>query len=220
MSGGEADLHHARTVAGYDAVAADYARLVPDLAGEQALDLAMLSTFVELLRREDAPAGQVVDVGCGTGRVTAHLAEQGLDVLGLDPSPGMLTQARAASPHLRFAEGDVRRLDLPDASCAGTLSWYALLHLPPESLPRAVAELARVLRPGGLLLLGFHVGEGHRTITGAYGRPVHLDAWDLTPERALDLTSAAGLDVVARLVRAPAGRERREQASLLHRKPW
>lgn len=203
--------------AGYDAVAADYARLVTGLDGEAGLDLAMVAALVDLVRGE--PAGPVVDVGCGTGRLTAHLHERGLDAVGVDLSPGMLAQARAAHPGLRFSEGSVTALDLDDASCAGAVSWYSLLHLPPERLPRAFAELARVLRPGGALLLGFHVGTGHRVISGAYGPPVDIDAWDMTLEHAVDLAADAGLEVVARLQRAPVGRERRDQASALFRRP-
>ncbi len=205
--------------AGYDAVAADYARLVTGLGGESELERAMLAVFADLLQREDAPAGPVADLGCGTGRLTAHLHDLGLDALGVDPSPGMLAQARAAHPHLPFSTGTLTALDLPDASCAGALSWYSLLHLPPEHLPTAFAELARVLRPGGLLLLGFHVGSGHRVISGAYGPPVDLDAWDITLETAVELAVGAGLQVHTRLQRRPLGREKRDQASLLCHKP-
>lgn len=207
------------TRAGYDAVAADYARLVTGLAGESELEQAMLVVLARLLQREDAPAGPVADVGCGTGRLTAHLHDLGLDAFGIDLSPGMLAQARTAHPALRFTTGTVTGLDLPDDSCAGALSWYSLLHLPPEHLPQALGELARVLRPGGLLLLGFHVGSGHRVISGAYGPPVDIDAWDITLERAVELATGAGLQVHTRLQRRPLGRERREQASLLCRKP-
>lgn len=210
--------HLAAVRAGYDAVAADYARLVVGVDAEEGPERAVLDLFVQLLGT-DGPAGPVVDVGCGTGRLTAYLDDRGVDARGVDLSPGMLREARAAHPHLRFAEGDVLALDLPDASCAGAASWYSLLHLPPEHLPRAVGELARVLRPGGLLLLGFHVGRGHRVISGAYGPPVDIEAWDMTLEDAVDLAVGAGLEVHTRLQRRPLGRERRDQAALLCRRP-
>lgn len=210
--------HLAAVRDGYDAVAADYARLVVGVDAEQGPERAVLDLFVDLLRADGTP-GPVVDVGCGTGRLTAYLHDRGLDASGVDLSPGMLREARAAHPHLRFAVGDVLALDLRDASCAGAASWYSLLHLPPDQLPRAVGELGRVLRPGGLLLLGFHVGRGHRVISGAYGPPVDIEAWDMTLEDAVDLAVGAGLEVHTRLQRRPLGRERRDQAALLCRRP-
>jgi SAM-dependent methyltransferase len=210
--------HLAAVRDGYDAVAADYARLVVGVDAEEGPERAVLDLFVDLLRADGTP-GPVVDVGCGTGRLTAYLHDRGLDASGVDLSPGMLREARAAHPHLRFSEGDVLALDLPDASCAGAASWYSLLHLPPDHLPRAVGELGRVLRPGGLLLLGFHVGRGHRVISGAYGPPVDIEAWDMTLEDAVDLAVGAGLEVHTRLQRRPLGRERRDQAALLCRRP-
>ena len=211
--------HLNTTRTGYDAVAADYARLVTGLTAESELERAMLAVFARSLLDGDTCTGPVADLGCGTGRLTAHLHDLGLDAFGIDLSPGMLAQARAAHPHLRFTTGTLTALDLPDASCAGVLSWYSLLHLPPEHLPQAFAELARVLRPGGLLLLGFHVGNGHRVISGAYGPPVDIDAWDTTVEDAVGLAIDAGLQVHTRLQRQPLGPEKRDQASLLCSKP-
>lgn len=205
--------------AGYDAVAVDYARLVTGLSGESALELAMLSTFVELLQREDAPAGPVADLGCGTGRLTAHLHDAGLDAFGVDLSPGMLAQARAAHPHLSFTTGSLTDLDLEDGSCAGVLAWYCLHHVPPAHRPGVLAELARVLRPGGLLLVGHHVGTGHRVVSGAYGPPVDIDVWDTTPAEVAGLAEHVGLQVHTRLQRAPLGPEKRDQASMLLRRP-
>ncbi len=83
-------------------------------------------------------------------------------------------------------------MDLPDASCAGALSWYSLLHLPPQDLPDAFAEFTRLLIPGGHLLIGFHVGTGHRVISGAYGGDIDLDAgWSTASGEALNMAESA-----------------------------
>ena len=194
----------------YDAVAEDYARIVTGLDAEGPLDRAMLADFAD---RVDGP---VADVGCGTGRLTDFLAGRGIDVVGVDLSPGMIDVARRSYPALRFEVGSMTALDLPDGRLSGVLAWYSIIHTPPEGLPVVVAELRRVLAPGGHLLLGFQAGaDQHRTLTHAYGHEVQCDAWLHDPDTVSGLLADAGFVVDARLVREPAGGERRPQASLL-----
>jgi SAM-dependent methyltransferase len=209
---------HLRTTrATYDAVAPDYARLLPDLRAETALDQAMLVTFAELASA--AGLGPVADLGCGTGRVTAHLDALGVEAFGIDLSPAMVDLARSTHPHLRFDIGSITALDLPDAAAGGVLAWYSTIHTPPHDLPGVFAEFSRVLAPGGYLLVGFHVGDGGQPRTVAYRDGVSVDAHDVTPERVADLARQAGLVVQAQLVRAAQGRETRPQASLIAAKP-
>ncbi|MBO3086029.1 class I SAM-dependent DNA methyltransferase [Cellulomonas fengjieae] len=198
------------TRATYDTVAVDYARVVTGLDAEGPLDRAMLADFAD---RVDGP---VADVGCGTGRLTAYLAGLGIDVVGIDLSPGMIEVARGAHPGLRFEVGSMTALDLPDESQAGVLAWYSIIHTPPHGLRAVVAELRRVLAPGGHLLLGFQAGhDEHRAMTRAYGHEVSCDAWLHAPDTVAALLEAAGFVIDARLVREPAAGERRPQASLL-----
>ncbi|MFD9547340.1 class I SAM-dependent methyltransferase [Nocardia salmonicida] len=70
-------------------------------------------------------AGPVADVGCGTGRITAHLSQLGVDVFGIDLSPAMIEVARRDHPGLRFDLGCMTDLTLADASMAGLLAWYS-----------------------------------------------------------------------------------------------
>jgi len=202
------------TRATYDTVAEDYARLVTGLDAEGPLDRAMLADFAD---RVDGP---VADVGCGAGRMTAYLDGLGLDVVGIDLSPGMVAVARRSYPSLRFEVGSLAALDLPDSGLAGVLAWYSIIHTSPDELPAVVAELVRVLAPGGHLLLGFQAGaDEHRAMTHAYGHTVACDAWLHSPDTVVGLLEAAGLVVDARLVREPVGGERRPQASLLATRP-
>jgi SAM-dependent methyltransferase len=96
----------------------------------------------------------VLDAGCGPGRDARALAAHDLPVLGIDLSWGMLQEAgdRTARrlPHgaIQYALLDLRRLELPDASCRGIWCSASLLHIPRHVAPRAVAELARVARDG------------------------------------------------------------------------
>ena len=81
------------------------------------------------------------------------------------------------------------------------------------------AEFARVLEPGGFLLVGFHVGDGGRRRSVHFRDGVSVDAYDVMPERMVELSREAGLVVQAQLLRAAQGQERRPQASLIASKP-
>jgi SAM-dependent methyltransferase len=198
-------------------MAVDYARLLPDLRAETDLDKAMLATFANLVSA--ASRGPVADLGCGTGRITAHLDSLGVNAFGVDLSPAMVEQARQAHPHLHFEVGSITALGLSDAVAGGVLAWYSTIHTPPDDLAQVFGEFSRVLAPGGFLLVGFHVGDGDRPRSVNFRDSVSVDAYDVTPELVAELSRDAGFVVRAQLVRAAQGREQRPQASLIAAKP-
>jgi SAM-dependent methyltransferase len=202
-----------KTRATYDLVAEEYARLLPDLRAETDLDRAMLARFAELV--STSGLGRVGDLGCGTGRITAHLNSLGADVFGVDLSPTMVELARRAHPDLQFDVGSITDLDLSDNSLGGVLAWYSTIHIPPPDLPGVFSELSRVLAPGGHLLIGFHVGDGRRPRTVEFRDGVAIDAYDVMPGQVTHLAEAVGLVVRTQLVRAAEGRESRPQASVI-----
>ncbi|GAA4700422.1 hypothetical protein GCM10023215_43980 [Pseudonocardia yuanmonensis] len=102
-------------------------------------------------RLEAWPVGEVLDAACGTGRHAVRLAGRGHTVIGVDQSAEMLERARAKVPGGRFVEGGLTDLPLPDAAVDAALCALALVHLP--DVAPAVAELARVVRPGGRILI-------------------------------------------------------------------
>ncbi len=101
------------------------------------------------------PPARVLDVGCGTGRLARALAERGQRVWGVDPSDAMLEQARAVPARgVAFRRAVAEALPFRDASFDGAVLRQAV-HL--VDRPRAFAELARVLRPGGHVVVAtFH----------------------------------------------------------------
>jgi SAM-dependent methyltransferase len=111
------------------------------------------------LRRDST----VLDAACGTGRHTAFLCEQGHDVIGLDASPEMLALARAKAPRARYVEADLQHIPLDDASVDAAVCALALSHA--QDMRPGVEELARVLRPGGRLV----VSNPHPLATGLLG---------------------------------------------------
>jgi SAM-dependent methyltransferase len=95
--------------------------------------------------------GKALDAACGTGRHTRRLVELGHDVVGIDGSPEMLDVAKQSVPHAVFREGDLNSLPLESASVDLVVCALALEHV--ADLPRAISELARVLRSGGQMVL-------------------------------------------------------------------
>jgi SAM-dependent methyltransferase len=187
----------------YDTVALDYARLTRHLLADTPEERAVMALFADLVRGRGG--GPVADVGCGTGRVTAHLSALGLDAFGIDLSPGMLDVARREYPGLRFVLGSMTELGLADASVAGLLAWYSLIHIPDDAIGAVLAHFRRVVRPGGPLLIAFHVGDATTLKTEGYGghpMKVHvhrrrhdrmhawLDASGFTVEEHTTVTSA------------------------------
>ena len=169
----------------YDTVAVSYAELVQD---GPAFEAPLLDLFGKL-----AGAGPVLDVGCGPGRVVGLLADRGLPVIGIDLSPGMIEVARRDHPGLDYRVGSMTALDLPDGELGGVVSWWSVIHLPRDVVPQAFAEFYRVLRPGGVLLVGFHVGEESTHKTSGYGghsMNIYVHRW--LPEGLTAISVAAG----------------------------
>jgi SAM-dependent methyltransferase len=208
-------LHATRT--SYDTIAAEYAVAFRGELADKPIEQAILTAFAGLLARNGS--GPVADLGCGTGTATAYLNSLGVDAFGVDLSPGMLAQARRRYPGLRFDEGSMLDLDLPDGSLAGIASVYALMHIPTDRLPALFAELHRVLAPGGLLLLGYLAGDEIRHRTEVFGRAVSLDYHLRSAEQVAQPLRQAGFSVYARLEREPDEEETTRRVFLIAVRP-
>jgi SAM-dependent methyltransferase len=110
---------------------------------------------VEFVTSQIRPAGRVLDVPCGTGRIAVPLAERGFTVAGLDISEAVLSVARAAGPALDLRQGDMRSLPWPDGSFDAVLNlWTAFGYFETQDDDeRVLAEIARVLVRGGVFVL-------------------------------------------------------------------
>jgi SAM-dependent methyltransferase len=203
----------------YDTVAADYAARVKTPAELDPLSRAMLAAFAELVQTADQ--GPVADLGCGPGKVTAHLAELGVQAFGIDVSPKMIELARAAYPDLRFTVGSMTALELDDDELGGTLAYYSTHHTPPELLPVVFAEFHRTLAPGGHLMLVGHAGNGElrRPMQAYGGHPVSYESHLLPPARIAEMLGQTGLVVSAQLVEEPGQGVTRTIATFMARKP-
>jgi len=101
------------------------------------------------------------------------------------------------------------------------LLWYSVIHTPPAGQPRIVEEVARVVRPGGHVLVGVQSGQGPRDVSAAYRRFDHdvvLQRHVYTADQVAAWLEGAGLREPARLVRRPQGNEKEDQAFVLARR--
>ncbi|MFH8468538.1 class I SAM-dependent methyltransferase [Streptomyces sp. NPDC017991] len=176
----------ADTRASYDADAAGYAEETRSLLAELPPEQEVMALFAESVRA--AGGGPVADVGCGPGRITAHLSDLGVDAFGIDLSPRMIEVARSEHPGLRFEVGSMTQLALADGSLTALLAWYSIMHVPDDAIGEVLTGFHRVLRPGGLLLLGFHAAdtsspdpqddnEGRPESYGRLRRPGQVATW-------------------------------------------
>lgn len=201
----------------YDAVAPLYAQLFHDELRDRPLDRAILSAFAEVVSA--GGDGQVADLGCGPGHITAYLNELGLAVFGLDASPAMIELAREAHPGLRFDVGSMAALDSADGALGGVLSRWSIIHTPPRELPAILVEFHRVLAPGGHLLVGFSASADPSHPTQVFDHTV-APAYRWWPDHLAAMLRTSGFAEVARMVRQPQPTDRRqfEEVHLLARK--
>ncbi|MBA2807729.1 class I SAM-dependent methyltransferase [Streptomyces sp. KM273126] len=208
----ELSSYHRATADAYDAVAMVYAELPRNDLNDLPLDRAVLAAFAETVRA--AGSGPVAELGCGPGPVTAHLRDLGLDVFGVDLSPVMIDLAREAYPDLRFEVGSMDALDLDDGRLQGIVSWYSVIHIPPQDVPPYFAEFRRVLAPDGTLLLAFFESEGGPTT--AFDHKV-TTAYRWSIDDLAGLAGEAGFIEVGRMLREPCEGERFRRGHLLMR---
>ncbi|MFE4856051.1 class I SAM-dependent DNA methyltransferase [Streptomyces sp. NPDC056670] len=185
----------ADTRASYDTVAAGYADQVRDLLNETPYERSFLALFAELVRA--GGGGRVADVGCGSGRITAHLRGLGTDTFGIDLSPGMVETARREHPGLPFEVGSMTELHCGTASLAGLVAWYSLIHIPDHEIGPVLAHFRRAVRPAGLVLISFHVGDGSRLKTRGYGGPMKVHVHRRQPAQMAARLDDAGFTVEA-----------------------
>ena len=178
------------------------------------LDRNMIRLLVDLVGGHP----RVLDAGCGVGQVTKMLRNWGCDAVGVDAANKLIELARAAYPGIAFTVGDIRALPYPEEDFDAVVARYSVIHTDPAQVPVVVGEFARVLRPGGSLLVEFQSSGGATHPFAHAAGP----AWAWNPDGMASLLSSAGLVERARLV-CPAQPSIKyagtSEAHLLFRKP-
>lgn len=187
------------TQASYDRLAEVYAQQLFDELAHKPLDRELLTRFAGMLQGK----GRVCDLGCGPGQVARYLQGCGAAVFGIDLSSGMVETARRLNPDIEFVQGDMARLDLENDSLAGIAAFYSIIHIPRTEVAAVLAELKRVLKSDGVLLLAFHLGAEVRHIEELWEQPVSLDFAFFEREEMLGYLETAGFQVIEVIERDP-----------------
>ena len=149
-------MSDAEIAAAYSARADEYVRVLGDIDQMDAADRAAVAAW------RDATTGTLLDAGSGPGMWTRFLGAGGdgrpRHAWGLDITEAFVASARTRFPEIAFEVGSFRKIPVEDASLGGILAWYSLIHTPPAEVPAVLAEFARVLQPGGSLLIGYFDG--------------------------------------------------------------
>ena len=197
----ETSTHESSTRDSYDAIAQTYTEWIADELTAKPHDRAVLGAFSELVL--GTGSAEVLDMGCGPGRITSFLAALGLGPRGLDLSPAMVELARGLYPTLPFDVGSMTALPYADDSFSGLVAWYSTIHIPDEELSTVFAEAARVLRPGGWFQLAFQLGDRVDHFSDLAGFDVDLDFHRRSIDDVLTALGPHGFSPVTRLEREP-----------------
>ena len=185
--------------AGYDRLASEYVRHIYDELRHKPLDRQLL----DHLAGHVTGTGVVCDLGCGPGQVARYLQDRGVAVCGMDLSPAMLEQARQLNPGIEFLQGNMLALPVDDEAWAGIAAFYAIVNFPPGDLSPVIHEMRRVLRPGGWLLLSFHIGDQIEHVDDLWGCAVSLDFYFFRTEQVTAILRAAGFEIEEVIERGP-----------------
>ncbi|CAH0183164.1 Malonyl-[acyl-carrier protein] O-methyltransferase [Microbacterium oxydans] len=193
----------------YDGRAAEYVSVGGTLEQMDERDRTVIAHW------RDTTPGTLLDAGCGPGHWTAFLHAGHRTVSGVDLSPALLASARSRFPHLSFEQASFRALPHEDGALGGILAWYSLIHTPPADIPAVLAEFARLIEPGGSVLIGFFDGEAREEFAHAVTPAYFWSADALTAALA-----AAGFEVVSqeRRERAPDEISRRAHGHMVARR--
>jgi SAM-dependent methyltransferase len=187
------------TQTSYDQVAAEYAEKFKDEMDDKPFDRHCL----DRLAREVGTLGPICDLGCGPGQIARYLHRRGVETVGVDLSPRMVAEAQRLNPEIHFHPGDMLALPDADHSWGGIAAFYCIIHIPREQIVDALREMRRALKPGGVLLITFHIGEEIKHLDEWWEKPVNLDFAFYEPEEMESWLIEAGYELEETLVREP-----------------
>ncbi|WP_262365600.1 class I SAM-dependent methyltransferase [Gordonia sp. OPL2] len=190
---------------GYDALAELYDETFPTAYGS-AWERHAVAAFADEVHALGT-GGTVLDVGCGTGHVTADLAGFGLTVIGIDPSREMVRIARGHHPDLRFVVDDahLNSAELTDVTITAILARFSLIHVPPDEVSVILREWATRMAPGSMISVATQSTDNDDVAEFDH---VVARAWRWPADRLSEALADAGFDEVWRIVSRPDDQHR------------
>ena len=193
------------TQPGYDELAEQYELTFPD-PFQTPLERHAVAAFADMVLDHHGE-GTVVDIGCGTGHVTAELAHRGLEVVGIDPSEAMLGIARRSHPEMVFRRGGANLYDSPEPTdqlvpLRGVLARFSLIHIDPDLIGGVLDSWAQRMPAGGVVLLAFQSTDGEGQPVVSFDHAV-APAWRWHPEEMSARLARAGFDEAWRTMSRP-----------------
>ena len=183
----------------YDIVAKDYSET---FSGE----LEKKPKDQEILRRFSIEIGDntpVWDIGCGPGQTTIYLKNLGMEISGLDISDKILEQARINYPEIHFRKGNLLKLEFENDSIAGIVAFYAIVHFTEEQVGIAFREVFRVLKPAGIFLFTYHIGEETIHVEEYLGKKVDIELRLFKTDFIITCLKSCGFKIIDIIYREP-----------------
>lgn len=138
------------TVNIYNKIASKYA----DIFDADISDNPYLDKFLSKI----TTGNKILDLGCGTGRITSYYADKGYNVIGVDLSEKMLEVAKKKHPGIDFRLGDIRKLEFNEIFDGISLA-YSLFHLEKKDIPKIIRKLSALLKENGIIFLVLQEGK-------------------------------------------------------------
>lgn len=193
------DNHFIQLQKSYDITAENYAERYFRELDHKPFDRSLLDEFAQSV----GGLGPICDLGCGPGHIAGYLSKQGITAFGVDLSEEMVGIARRLNPLVEFRQGNMLSLDMKDETLGGIVAFYSIIHIPPELILSALQEIKRVLKPGGMLLLSFHVGNEQMHLDELWEERVDMDFFFFTVDEFEKYLSAAGFQHLTAVTREP-----------------
>lgn len=152
--------------------------------------------LIRMLTKQLNPGAKVIDIGCGPGQFSEYLHSQGFNVVGIDNSDEMIRIAEKKVPTVSFLKMDMRKLDFPEESFDGILAAYSIIHIPTEQIEQVLAQMYRVLKPGGYALFITQVGEPDQVLDEPLARGEKIFMNFFSEERIATFVTKAGFKLV------------------------
>ncbi len=183
----------------YDSVSKEYAEMFSGEHEKKPKDQEILYRFSQEIDYKSP----VWDFGCGPGQTTKYLKNLGIKISGLDLSGRILDQARIKHPDIHFQKGNIQELEFENDSIAAIVAFYAIVHFTKDQVGKAFHEIYRVLKPNGMFLFTYHIGDDTIHLDEFLGKQIDIDFMFFTTDFIIGCLKDCGFKKIEIIEREP-----------------